>query len=266
MSANLTGHGRAHESNSGRRILVVSTDLALRERLYDLLSQYGHSVKTVHSGDEAIATLRHERPDAILADSAMTVSGGRGFPDRIRTFDTDLPIILFGRAEPQTSNDRTVHDIPLFLPSNAPEPVILEAVDRCLAPRPPLHNLPYHGTALLVDDEPELLESLREFLEPRGCTVLTATSGEQALDQLTYGQPTVVLLDIKMPGMDGLVTLKKIKTLLPSLPVIMATAVEDEQLMSEAFALGAYEYVTKPYNLRALQAILLHLSTLLADT
>jgi DNA-binding NtrC family response regulator len=63
--------------------------------------------------------------------------------------------------------------------------------------------------------------------------------------------------------MDGLITLKKIKELRPNLPVIMTTAVEDQELMAQAFALGAYEYLIKPYNLAALQGVLTHLKTLL---
>jgi len=112
-----------------------------------------------------------------------------------------------------------------------------------------------------VDDEPELLQTLQGFLEARGCRVRTAASGEEALVHVQQVPLTFVLLDIKMPGMDGLVTLKKMKERVPGLPVIMATSVEDETLMNQAYALGAYEYVTKPYNLRALQAILLHLHT-----
>ena len=100
------------------------------------------------------------------------------------------------------------------------------------------------------------MRTLEEFLEPRGCRVVTARSGEEGLSQLAQRKPTLVLLDIKMPGMDGLVTLKKIKDAEPRLPVMMAGAVEDQKLMQQAFALGAFEYVTKPYDFESLKSVL----------
>ena len=124
-------------------------------------------------------------------------------------------------------------------------------------------QLAYSRPILLIDDEPQLLCDLEAFLRPRGCPVVKASSGDEALAELQRCNPAVVLLDIKMPGMDGLVTLKKIKAMRPNLPVIMATAVEDQDLMAQAFMLGAYEYLAKPYNLQALEEMLLHLKQFL---
>jgi CheY-like chemotaxis protein len=162
-----------------------------------------------------------------------------------------------------TLEPRTRRDLQAVLPHSAPEETLVAAIERALSPPRPAKPVQYPGPILIVDDEPELLSTLKDFLEIRGCPVITAASGEEALDYLSHSPPTLVLLDIKLGGMDGLVTLKKIKELQPRLPVIMMTAVEDEELMRQAFAIGAYEYLTKPYNLAALQAILIHLKTLL---
>ena len=114
----------------------------------------------------------------------------------------------------------------------------------------------YPGTILAIDDEPELLQALEEFLRPRQCAVVTACSGEEGLQKLEQHHPTLVLLDLKMPGMDGLLALRKMKELRPQLPVIVMTAEEDAHLMRQAFALGAFEYLVKPYDFKALQSML----------
>ena len=99
---------------------------------------------------------------------------------------------------------------------------------------------------LIVDDEVEICEFLRSFFEDRDFKVAVANDGTQALEQVDLFQPEVVLLDIQMPGMDGLQTLKKIKELYPKMKVIMVTAVETQEKIEEAMRLGADNYITKP--------------------
>ena len=247
-----------------RRILLVAHDVIRRGSLYDLLVRHGYYVKTVFSAERALASLRHERPDLILVGSCDDECGGLGLPDRVRAFDSDLPMILLGDRQEFTEADpRLREDIQMFLPDSVPENTLVAAVEQVTTPRRPAKPLRYPGCILIVDDEPELLSTLKDFLEARGCNVVTATSGEAALVQLGRYEPSLVLLDIKLGGMDGLITLKKIKEEHPNLPVIMTTALEDQEMMSQAFALGAYEYLTKPYNLAALQGVLTHLKTLL---
>jgi CheY-like chemotaxis protein len=247
--------------HASRRLLLVSRDLMQRSRLYDLLSAKGYSVKTVFSTERALAALRHELPNVILVGSC---DDAFGLPDHIRRFNAEIPIVLLGDENRQAAHDPKVRDdIQVFLPDPVTPEQLLETLQLAMAPSRPAKPVRYPGPILLVDDEPELLRTLKDFLEARGCPVLTATSGEEALAVVDRQVPTLVILDIKMDGMDGLLTLKKLKQFQPKVPVIMATAVEDQDLITEAFALGAYEYLVKPYNLAALQSILIHLKTLL---
>lgn len=242
-----------------RRVFVVSRDPLLRERLYDLLTGHGYAVMTITSGEVGLELLKHERPALILANSLDYHFGGITLADRVRTFDDKLPIVLLSHIDQQPLDTKTIREIQACLPSDAPEETLLATLGRWLTPPRSVTPIEFPGAILVVDDEPELSRNLEEFLEPRGCVVVTATSGEEALTQLVYSHPTVVLLDIKMPGMDGLVALKKIRETQPDLPVIIATALEDRELMAQAFMLGAYEYITKPYNLKELEDILLYL-------
>jgi CheY-like chemotaxis protein len=104
----------------------------------------------------------------------------------------------------------------------------------------------------VVDDEPEVRQVLHEFLVSRGYDVSVASDGVEALGVLQTVKPDLVLLDVAMPGMDGVETLKRIVALNPSLPVIMVTANADIGVTSKLLALGAVDYVPKPFDLEYL--------------
>ncbi|MFH0985746.1 MAG: response regulator [Candidatus Omnitrophota bacterium] len=106
---------------------------------------------------------------------------------------------------------------------------------------------------LIVDDEVEICEFLKSFFEDRDFKVMVAHNGAQALEQVDLFKPEVVLLDIQMPGLDGLQTLKKIKELHSRVKVIMVTAVETQEKIEEAMRLGADNYITKPLSLEYLE-------------
>jgi DNA-binding NtrC family response regulator len=99
---------------------------------------------------------------------------------------------------------------------------------------------------LLVDDEKEFCDLLAERLEARDFEVVTAFSGVSALEWLQENETDVVVLDVLMPGMDGVATLKEIKHLKPILEVIMLTGNATVQTAVEGMKLGAYDYLMKP--------------------
>ena len=106
---------------------------------------------------------------------------------------------------------------------------------------------------LVVDDEKEICEFLQAFFEERDFEVSTAYSGESALKDIERFAPQIVLLDIHMPGMDGLAVLKYIKENYPQIKVIMVTAIETRERIEEAMRLGADNYITKPLSLEYLE-------------
>jgi DNA-binding response OmpR family regulator len=108
-------------------------------------------------------------------------------------------------------------------------------------------------TLLVVDDETDICDFLKTFFEDRNFAVKTATSGDRAIKEIEAEKPQVVLLDIQMPGMDGMAVLKKIKQNFPDVKVIMVTAVETREKIEEAIRLGADNYITKPLSLEYLE-------------
>ncbi len=109
---------------------------------------------------------------------------------------------------------------------------------------------------LVVDDEPDAVELLQEFLLGKGYEVLTASDGEEALHKLKEERPHLILLDVRMPKMSGLEVLKQIREIDHEAGVIMVTAVHEEETGRQALQMGAFDYLTKPLDLKYLEGVL----------
>jgi DNA-binding NtrC family response regulator len=99
---------------------------------------------------------------------------------------------------------------------------------------------------LLVDDEVEFTETTKRLLEHRGYDVTAVNSGDSAIKTLGQGKYDVMVLDLKMPGMDGISTLREIKKLQLNTQTLVLTGHGAINTALEAMKLGAYDYLTKP--------------------
>jgi two-component system response regulator AtoC len=110
---------------------------------------------------------------------------------------------------------------------------------------------------LLVDDEPGMLRYIRTLLEVDDYKVDTASTGEEALERVQKGlQPDLVLLDLLMPGIDGLQTLEQLRQIRPGTKVVMLSCVSDTRKVVQAIRLGAHDYLTKPFQKAELDAVI----------
>ncbi len=106
---------------------------------------------------------------------------------------------------------------------------------------------------LVVDDEVEICEFLKSYFEDKDFSVTTAANGQEAIRAVEAVQPHIVLLDVMMPGMDGIEALAWIKKHFPNVKVIMVTAIETNEKIEKAMRLGADNYITKPLSLDYLE-------------
>ncbi len=102
---------------------------------------------------------------------------------------------------------------------------------------------------LIVDDEPSILQSLSGLLSDEGFEVMTAANGYEALQKIEGEAPDLVLLDIWMPGLDGIETLKEIKTSHPNIQVIIITGHGTIETAVQSTKLGAYDFIEKPLSI-----------------
>ncbi|MFO7848317.1 MAG: response regulator transcription factor [Spirochaetia bacterium] len=106
---------------------------------------------------------------------------------------------------------------------------------------------------LLVDDEPKMVEMVRDYLWAIGFSVTTAAGGKEALAALQKENPDLIVLDLMMPGLDGLDTARRIRRE-SDIPIIMLTAKAEEQDKLMGLEVGADDYVVKPFSLKELAA------------
>src|SRR5688572_7143926 len=114
----------------------------------------------------------------------------------------------------------------------------------------------WQARILIVDDEPDVLAVLTAFFAESGrYEILTAQQGADAVMIANFHRPDAVLLDIFMPGMDGVKVLRAIRAMDSTIPVVMVTANADEKVARDTLTMGAFDYVPKPFEFDVLDRI-----------
>lgn len=112
------------------------------------------------------------------------------------------------------------------------------------------------STVLVVDDQPGIRRLLMEVLTEEQYIVHTAANGYEGIQKAKELSPDLILMDMKMPGMDGIETLRELKKIDQAEKVIMMTAYGELELVNSAKELGAYAYITKPFDILELCAMI----------
>jgi DNA-binding NtrC family response regulator len=108
------------------------------------------------------------------------------------------------------------------------------------------------STILIVEDDKNLQLTLAHILKEEGFEIITTMWGSMAIEEVKKGIPDLILLDIMLPGMNGLKVLEKVKEIDKKLPVIMITGYGNAERAIRAIELGAYDFVTKPFDFEKL--------------
>ena len=109
---------------------------------------------------------------------------------------------------------------------------------------------------LIIDDQQEVGVTLKEWLAKFGYESVYCPTGQDGLDAIAKDEFSAILLDIKMPGEDGVSILKKIKTADPAAAVILMTAYPSDDTITQALSSGAYDYILKPFNIEKIQFLI----------
>lgn len=249
---------------AGEKILVVDDEAQVRNLLYQLLGKKGYTVTTAPSGKVALDSLKKDRPDLVILDQNMPKMDGLETLKHIRSFDKNIGIVMLtGYVSEELEKNALKLGADEFLTKGqgTSAQLFLKSIENVIVRKATASKKATGpgGEIMVVDDEASIRDMLAKFLVKHNYAVRTAVSGEEALDILkirTY-QPGVILLDINMPGMDGLVTLREIKKINKTAGVIIMTGINDENLGLQALESGAFEYLMKPFNLEQLELVLL---------
>jgi DNA-binding NtrC family response regulator len=238
------------------RLLIVDDEQDFIVSCAQALARRGIQVNMAFDGAAALRAAESEEFDVVLLDLRMPGLSGEEVFRRLQILHPHLPVIVltgYGNVDHAfRASKEGVFDF-LSKPCE-PEALAARVREAAAAKRQrmtekPAVKSPPEGMplrVLLVDDEPEFLLSLKPVLQRRNMEVVTAGNGAEALQVLKQAIVEVVVLDVKMPGLDGLQVLQHIRREYPRLEVILLTGHPTMETAFEGMKLGACDYVMKP--------------------
>ena len=225
-------------------IILAYSDIEIRSILYEILTNLGYKITTVLSYEELMEALKKERPNYIILEPAISELPLETILEKIKIIDENIKVIIL---PPNKDKSQLMQDILKLL---------REQKDT-LHTQEETKGVSIKANILAVDDELDCTRLITNYLSKKGYTVDSASNGEEALFKIRTDKPDIVFLDIRLPGMDGIIVLKAIKDIDKSIIVIITSAIEDEEIIQEAMKLGADGYLIKPFNMARLEAMIL---------
>jgi signal transduction histidine kinase/CheY-like chemotaxis protein len=205
---------------SANMVLVIDDDPAVLELMGRFLGKAGFVVRTASSGEEGLRLAKLLRPATITLDTVMPGIDGWAVLAALKTdaVTAHIPVIM------ATMIDDRSRGFALGATDFVTKPIDWDRLSAILKQHCPAAS----GTVLVVDDEPEAREVLRRMLEGAGWQVVEAEHGRHALEQLKRCQPTVILLDLMMPEMDGFAFVQELRKneACSGIPIVVLTAKE----------------------------------------
>jgi DNA-binding NtrC family response regulator len=244
-------------------VLVVDDDADVRSTVAEYLTLHGFQVGEAANGLEALVSVKRHRPRAVILDLEMPRLGGADTLRYIRAFDPTIAVVIItGAADPEVHRQAQSLGRVTVLPKPLELAVLVRILqggdsETGLTPEvtvPRSEPVPEAGaapaaprrTVLIVDDDEGIREVLEELLAVKGFETLVAANAVDAVRVLGAHVPSVILLDIDMPGLSGLDALPTMIAMAPSAAVIMVSGTSDEELARQTLARGAFDYVIKP--------------------
>lgn len=234
-------------------ILVVDDDVRLLDLLVDTLSALDYGVVGAESGQKALEILTQQTFDLMITDIKMPGMDGIELQSRVSKLYPDMPIMFItGVASPEIIGFSSTGG---FLAKPFRINKIEEMIQNALKGK--LEKVGQTSKEILVvDDDPAFRKMLAEALEQYDYHPLLANDGEEALRMLASSQIEAVITDIKMPGMNGITLMKKIRVDYPDLPVILVTAYLAEEFKEDSIEDQADGYLRKPFRVEKIVELL----------
>jgi DNA-binding response OmpR family regulator len=230
-----------------KKVLIVEDDADIANLIQMHLAGNSREVLIAHRGEEAIELAQSEQPDVITLDVLLPDVDGFGVLEALKSHPVtkEIPVIVVSILHDRDDGLRL--GAVDYLTKPIDEERLVRAVRRVLVRR---------GTVLVVDDDQDNLSVMRDALRAHSFSVRTTSKGKRALRVAREVRPALILLDLKMPDLDGTIVLKQLKEhpTTQGIPVIMMTGstVIDDANRQKVLALGASSFMTKPFSVEGL--------------
>ena len=242
-------------------LLVIDDDRLNCDMLESVFTRQGYQVLTATGGQEGLQVFHRHKPRVTLLDLRMPEMDGLAVLKEIRAHDPSAGVIILGggATEDQENQARELRvsdffrkglslDMLIGVVNHVAQQEGHRSSGQKASPSYPALN----ETVLIVDDEALVRELLARFLEIRGYQVRSARSGIEALSMLAEWKPDVMVLDLIMPGMNGVEVLQSLREKEYAGGIILLTGNHNEDLLEKAWAMGPQEAIGKPVDLERL--------------
>lgn len=243
------------------KILIIDDELHIRELFRKVLKMEGFEVITAPTAGQSLEIISRQPIDLVLLDIVLQGESGLLVLKKIRQAGNKVPVIIYSAViTADVEKEAMALGASEVLSKDAGIKALIAQIKKYIKTEEPLGYKPSQIKSrhiLLVDDEDDIRAALRIFFENKGYRVSEAASGECAIEIVRAEDISVVLLDVSMPGMDGLETLSEVLKLKPAIGVVMVTAMRGDERVKKAMKIGAYSYVLKPFDFLYLEMVVL---------
>ncbi len=247
--------------NQGTKVLIVDDDEKTRQLMIDTLSALGYNAFGAKDGEEALNLLDQQKMDLVITDIKMPKMNGFSLLESIKAKDSNLPVLLItGYNFNYTMEQALQKGADGFLAKPFRIGKIEEAMESLLGHKKPEPKDDSSLKRILVVDDDEVLRNmLIDTLFSLDYHPIPAEDGEKAWQILQEDNFDLVITDIKMPNMDGITLMRKIKENDLKTPVIMITAYSNAYPEDKALIEGADGYLAKPFRIEKIDELMRNL-------
>ncbi|MBI4395503.1 MAG: response regulator [Elusimicrobia bacterium] len=241
-------------------VLIIDDTLGITDLLREALEQEGHTVHAAADGLNGALLFRNQKPDLTFLRIHTRHEGGWDVFSRLKEQDPWARVVVVGGPSEDARKKAAELGGLEYLVVKDDRRLFVEDVRRVarrLLASAAGAAKARKGRILVVDDEQVVRDVLERFLKGKGFEVLTASDGEEALSRVKQDRPHLVLLDMRMPKMDGLEVLKALKGIDHEVAVMMITANNDLTTARRCMEMGAFDYIVKPFQLSYLETTVL---------